>query len=205
VSAAKITVYGVTRSRTLRVLWMLEELGLPYEHVKTNFATGDTRSPEYLAINPNGHVPALRDGDTTLCESMAINLYLARKYDKGLWPRTVEDEGRTFQWSLWVMTEAEEPLLTALFQRRLLPEGQRDAAKADDAIRRFAKPLGVLDRALAGREYLLGSGFSVADLNVASVLAWTGLAQIDLSAAPRAQAWLTRCFARPAFERAQRA
>src|SRR5262249_42043568 len=105
VSAAKITVYGVTRSRTLRVLWMLEELGLPYEHVKTNFATGDTRSPEYLAINPNGHVPALRDGDTTLCESMAINLYLARKYDKGLWPRTVEDEGRTFQWSLWVMTE----------------------------------------------------------------------------------------------------
>lgn len=202
--SASITVYGIPRSRTMRVLWMLEELALPYENVKTNFATGDTRAPEYLAINPNGHIPALRDGDVTLCESMAINLYLARKYDKGLWPKNVGDEGRTFQWSLWVMTEAEEPLLTALFHRRLLPEGQRDGAKADDAVRRFAKPLGVLEGALAGREVLVGDAFSVADLNVASVLSWANLAQLDLSTAPRVQAWLGRCFARPAFARAQR-
>src|SRR5262249_48326263 len=113
--------------------------------------------------------------------------------------------GRTFQWSLWVMTEAEEPLLTALSHRRLLPEGQRDAAKADDAVRRFGKPLAVLESALAGREYLVGAGFSVADLNVASLLSSASLARLDLSAAPRVQAWLGRCLARPAFERARRA
>ena len=87
-----IKVYGVPRSRALRALWMCEELGLEYENVKTNFATGDTRKPEFLRINPNGHIPALQDGSLTLWESMAINLYLARKYDKGLWPESVDDE-----------------------------------------------------------------------------------------------------------------
>ncbi|HXJ37352.1 MAG TPA: glutathione S-transferase family protein [Candidatus Eisenbacteria bacterium] len=198
-----ITVYGVPRSRTMRSLWMLEELGVPYENVKTNFATGDTRKPDYLKVNPNGHVPALRDGDTVLFESLAINLYLARKYDKGLWPKSVEDEGRTFQWSVWAMTELEEPVLTTLLHRMFFPAAQRDPAKADDAAERARKPLGVLEGALAGREYLLGGGFGVADLNVASVLSWAPLAGIDLAPFPAVQAWLTRCTSRPAFQRVQ--
>jgi glutathione S-transferase len=65
-----ITIYGISASRTLRPLWMLEELGLEYEHVQTNF-TGDNKQPEYLALNPNGHVPTLVDGDTVLWESLA--------------------------------------------------------------------------------------------------------------------------------------
>jgi len=85
-----IKLYGVPQAPAMRALWMLDELGLPYENVKVNFATGDTRKPEYLRINPNGHIPALQDGDLIIWESMAINLYLARKYDKGLWPKTVE-------------------------------------------------------------------------------------------------------------------
>src|SRR3989442_14149767 len=112
-----ITVYGVPGSRARRTLWMLEELGVPYEHVKTNFATGDTRVPDYLKINPNGHIPALRDGEVTLWESMAINLYLARKYDKGFWPKSIADEGHAFKWSVWAMTEAEDPIITALVHR----------------------------------------------------------------------------------------
>ena len=91
-----IKLYGVPRSRALRSLWMLEELGLPYENVKITPAA-DTRTPEFLRINPNGHVPVLQEDGLTLCESMAINLYLARKYDKGLWPKTMDDEGRAFQ------------------------------------------------------------------------------------------------------------
>src|SRR5213593_700068 len=184
-----IKLYGVPQSRAMRALWMLEELGLPYEHVKVNFATGDTRKPEYLRINPNGHIPALQDGDLIIWESMAINLYLARRYDKGLWPKTVEGEGRAFQWSLWAMTELEEPLLTALLHRMFLPEAERDPKKADDAAERFKKPLAVLEGALAGKAYLLGDAFTVADLNVASVMSWAPLAGLDLGGAPNAQAW----------------
>src|SRR6266704_3003775 len=95
-----IKLYGIPRSRAMRPLWMLEELGLPYEQVKVSFVN-DTRKPEFLRLNPNGHIPVLQDGDLVLWESLAINLYLARKYDKGLWPKRVEDEGRAFQWSLW--------------------------------------------------------------------------------------------------------
>jgi glutathione S-transferase len=199
-----ITVYGVPRSRTMRVLWMLEELGVPYENVPTPFAGGGARTPEFLRINPNGHVPALVDGDTTLFESLAINLYLARKYDRGLWPSTIEDEGRTFQWTIWAMTELEEPVITGAIHRTLRPEPERDTAKAIDAAARATKPLGVLASGLAGRSHLLGDAFTVADLNVASVLSLAPLAGIDLAPFPAVQGWLGRCCARPAFRRVSR-
>src|SRR6266508_6003549 len=155
-----IKLYGVPRSRALRSLWMLEELGLPYENVKITPAV-DTRTPEFLRLNPTGHVPVLQDDGLTLCESMAINLYLARKYDKGLWPKTVEDEGQVLQWSVWVMTELEEPIITALRNRVLLPEAQRDAQKAEEAAQRFVGPLKVLDGALAGKTYWVGDACTV--------------------------------------------
>jgi len=194
-----IKLYGVPGSRAMRCLWMLEELGVPYENVKMNFATGDTRQPDYLKINPNGHIPALQDGDLILWESLAINLYLARKYDKGLWPKTVAAEGHAFKWSIWAMTEAEEPVLTVLLNRMFFPEAQRDKAKADDAAQRFQTPLAVLDGQLAGKTYLAGDDFTVADLNVASVLAWAPMAGIDLSKAANVGAWMNRCTGRPAF------
>jgi len=74
-----LKIYGTAMSRASRALWAAEELGLKYEHVPVGFADGGTRKPEYLKINPNGHVPALEDGAVTLCESIAINLYLAEK------------------------------------------------------------------------------------------------------------------------------
>lgn len=200
-----IKVYGVPASRAIRTLWILEELGLPYENVKTNFATGDTRKAEFLRLNPNGHIPVLQDGDLVLWESMAINLYLARKHDQGLWPKRVEDEGRAFQWSVWAMTELEEPVLTTLLHGVVYPEGQRDAKKAEDAAERSKAPLAVLAGALAGRQYLVGDAFTVADLNVAAVLIWAKMARLDLSAVPNVQDWLGRCTARPALARARKA
>jgi glutathione S-transferase len=197
-----IKLYGVAMSRAARSLWMLEELGLGYEHIQTNFTT-DVQKPDYLALNPNGHIPTLVDGDTVIWESMAINLYLARKYDQGLWPTTLEDEGRAFQWSFWVMTEVEEPLLTALMNRMFLPEDQRDPAKVEDALERLQKPLAVLEGELEGKDYLVENRFTVADLNVASVLAWSALAGADLSGYPRVQAWAGRCSSRPAAAKAR--
>ena len=194
-----ITLYGIPASRAFRVLWMLEELGVEYRHVATNFAGGGTRTAEFLKLNPNGHIPVLVDGETVLWESMAINLYLARKYGAGgLWPATVEDEGHALQWSFWVMTEVEAALLAVLLHRRILPEGQRNAALAEESVAKLAGPFGVLDGQLRGRAYLLGAAFSVADLNVASVLGWAALAGIDLSHWPQFAAWFARCSERPA-------
>jgi len=198
-----IVLYGISRSRALRSLWMLEELGLDFEHVRVDFAKGETREPDFLAVNPNGHVPALRDGELVLWESMAINLHLARKYDGGLWPRTPEDQSRAVMWSFWVMTELEPSLQEGLANRFLLPEASRDPGRVRRAEQRCAGPLGVLDGALAGREHLLQGGFGVADLNVASVLSWAKLLAYDLSAFPSAARWLDACLARPAFARAR--
>jgi glutathione S-transferase len=196
-----IRLYGVPLSRAGRSLWMLEELGVPYEIVPTHFANGDTRKPEYLALNPNGHIPTLQDGELVLWESMAINLYLARRYDKGLWPKSTADEGRAYQWSLWSMTELEAPLLAYLLNTIVLPKEQRDPAKAAAALTQLAKPLDVLEGALAGRSVLASDAFSVADLNVASVLSWARMARLDLSKWPRVDAWLGRCLERPAAQR----
>ena len=198
-----IKVYGVPASRTFRTLWMLEELGLPYENIPTHFATGDTRKPEFLAINPNGHSPALVDGDVTIWESMAINLYLAKKYDKGLLPKTLADECHAIKWSFWAMTEVEPHLLTVLMHRLFLPPDQRDAKAADAAIEKLNKPFAVLDAELAERKYLVGDGYSVADVNVASVLSWVSLLKISVEKFPNLKRWLDVCTSRPACKKAR--
>lgn len=197
-----IKVYGVPMSRAMRVLWALEEVGAPYELVPTDFLT-DAHSPEYAKINPNGRIPAIQDGDVTLFESLAINLYLARKYGPTLWPTSPADEGRAYQWTIWAMTELEEPIISALMHRMFLPEAQRDPKKAEEAAARFVKPITVLDGALAGRQWLAGPEFTIADLNVAAVLMVAPMAGFDLGQAPNAAAWLGRCTARPALAKAQ--
>jgi glutathione S-transferase len=195
-----ITVYGITRSRALRCLWMLEELGIPYE--RELVAQADVNRPEYLKVNPNAHIPALKDDGLVLFESLAINLYLADKHGKGLWPKSAEDRGRCYQWSIWAMTELETPALTALRHRALLPEGERNATVAGKAVEDLQKPLGVLEGALGGRPYLLGDAFSVADLNVAAVGNWVERAKVPLEAFPQTAGWMKRCLERPAFKKA---
>jgi glutathione S-transferase len=198
-----IKVYGVSASRTFRTLWMLEELGLPYENIPTHFATGDTRKPEFLAINPNGHIPALVDGDVTMWESMAINLYLAKKYDKGLLPKALADECHAIKWSFWAMTEVEPHLLTVLMNRMFLPPDQRDPKAAEAAIEKLNKPFAVLDAEMAERKYLVGDGYSVADVNVASVLTWVSLLNISVEKFPNLKRWLDVCTSRPACKKAR--
>ena len=197
-------IYGVARSRAARVIWMAKELGLDYEHIKVDFATGETRAPAHLALNPNGHVPVIDDDGFILWESMAINLYLAKKYGAGgLYPSRIEDEARAWQWSFWGMIEVERPVLTALFNRAILPENQRDSGAADAAEKTLAQPFAVLEGVFGGSSYLLGGQFTVADLNVASILAWAHPAQIDFSAFPKLADWLKNCAERPAARAAR--
>ena len=199
-----LKIYGIPRSRAFRILWMAKELGLDYENIPIDMGKGETRTPDFLKINPNGHIPAIDDDGVILWESMAINLYLAKKYSPaGLYPVRLEDEARAWQWSLWGMTEVERPVLTAMFHRALLPEEKRDAALADQCERELAAPLKVLDGAVANRPYLLGEHFSVADLNVASILAWARPARIDFGPFPKAAEWSRRCAERPAARAAR--
>ena len=197
-----IKLYGVPLSRAFRSLWALEEIGVDYENVPVNFVD-DAKKPQYLAINPNGRIPALVDGDLTLFESMAINLYLARKYDGGLQPKSLEDEARAVQWSFWGMTELEPHLLKILLNRVLLPEDQRDSSEAEAGVAALQAPLRVLDGALAERSSLLGDSFTIADLNVASVLSWASFVGLDLSSFPHVKRWFDACLGRPAAGRAR--
>jgi glutathione S-transferase len=198
-----LKIYGVPLSRAYRALWMANELGLDYENVPINFADGSAKTPEYLAVNPNGRIPAIDDNGFKLWESMAINLYLAKKHGSVLLPKAMEGEAETIQWSFWVMTEVEKPALTVLLHRFFLPKNKRDSKLADEAEHQLQKPLSVLDQRLATTGYLIGETFTVADLNVASVLSWVRIGFVALSGFPHVDQWLAGCLKRPAAVRAR--
>jgi glutathione S-transferase len=197
-------LYGITGSRALRSIWALEEVGADYELVRTHFM-GDSKKPEYLAINPNGRVPALVDGDLTLVESMAINLYLAKKYGGTLWPSSEADQALAVQWSFWGITEIEPHIMALLIHRMMLPEDQRNEALAAAGEEDIQRPLKVLETHLGDRDHLLGGEFSIADLNVASVLSMAGMVSLDLAGYPKVTSWLAACTSRPSMERARKA
>ncbi len=191
-----LTIYGAPQSRAARVLWMARELGLKFENIPTS-PRGETRTPDFLKINPNGHVPAIDDDGVILWESLACNLYLLKKHGGPLQPENVADEGRMIQWSFWAMCELEPQTLPLLF-KAIMPERTTDAAVAA-ANERLPDVLKVLDDALAGKDYLLGSSFTAADLNVASVLSFLAMIKYDFKAYPNVAAWSARCLSRPAF------
>lgn len=194
-----LTIYGMPASRAFRTLWAAEELGLAYENVPYSFSGPEIKAPAYLAINPNGTIPAIVDDGLALFESLAINLYLAKKAGK-LWPASIEDEGRTFQWTLWVATEVEPHLGAWFYHTAFLPQEQRKPEVAAEATAKLPKRLAVLEGALADRDYLLGDEFTIADLNVAVVM--YRAPQFGIDAYPRIKAWHARCLARPAAQTA---
>jgi glutathione S-transferase len=197
-----LRIYGVARTRAFRALWIANELGLDYQHIPVEIGEAGARKPEYLAINPNGRLPAIDDGGFTLWESLAITLYLAKKHAAGrLYPTTLEGEAKAWQWSLWSVQEVDRGVnIWSLHAVRLPPE-DRDPQRLAEALKVLDPPFKVLEGALAGRSYLLGDEFTVADLNVAAVI--SRAIDMDLSARPRVGAWLKRCLERPAARAAR--
>jgi glutathione S-transferase len=180
---------------------MLEEVGEPYQLIEKSTRADDLQSAEYLRLNPNARIPTLVDGEVVLWESMAINLYLAQKYAGPMHCAGPEALGVAAQWSFWAVLEMEALLLDLLQHRALLTESARDASYAERDELLLRKPLGILNDALAGRAYLAGNSFTVADLNVASILVWGKMARLDMSAHPKTTRWLDGCLARPAYGR----
>ena len=200
-----LRIYGIAASRAIRALWMAEELGLAYEHVPIHYRDDPDgplgkNNPEFRRANPLGRVPAIDDDGYALWESMAINLYLARKHGKGLWPATVEGEGLAFQWSFFAVTEIDPTINEWARHRIVLPEAERDPKVAAAALEKLQRPLAVVDAALAHRPYLAGGAFTVADLNLAGAL--FRARRMDHAARPNLARWLADCFSRPAAHRA---
>ncbi|MCY1666532.1 glutathione S-transferase family protein [Rhizobium sp. SL86] len=192
-----ITLYGSLHSRANRCAWMLRELDLDFRHEPTNFQDGSTRKAEFLRLNPNGRVPVLDDDGFVLFESLAINLYLAKKFGGPLGPTDLQEEALMMQWSLWVENEVEKPLLLAAANATLFAPDKRSAEERDVALAKLNRPWTVLDNLLAEQPYLTGDRFTVADLNVASVMTLGPIARIDLTAFANLDAWLMRCLDRP--------
>jgi len=198
----KLKIYGVPQSRAARTLWMAQECGVPYEHIQMDFLT-DTKTDAFKAINPNGRVPVIDDDGLIIWESMAINLYLAKKYGGDLAPKNAAEEAHANQWSFWVMTEVEKPLLNAWFARIGMMGMTKDEALAMKYFEELRRPLDVLNAHLAKHEYILGNRFTVADLNVACVLNWASAGRFSLAGWPQVEAWLGKCAARPAAQKAR--
>jgi glutathione S-transferase len=196
-----LRIYGIARTRAFRALWVANEVGLEYEHLPIEIGDAGAGAPQFRAINPNGRLPFIEDNGFVLFESLAITLYLAKKHSNGkLYPGTLEGEARTWQWSMWALNEVDRGVNIWSLHAIRLPVDERDAAKRDEALKVVAAPFRVLDAAVAKQPYLLGDEFTVADLNVAAVI--SRAIEMDLSAVPNLNAWLTRCLARPAGQKA---
>ncbi len=196
-----LRIYGSANSRGIRVLWMAGELGLTYDHKDWLPRSPDTQTPEYRAVNPNARVPTIDDDGFILAESMAINLYLAKKHKSPLYPADPQHEALAWQWSLWETDRLDRQIVDYVRHTAALPAAERKPAVAETAWKAVAPAFDVLETALSKSAWLAGPAFSVADLNVASAL-YRALT-MDLARWPHLNAWLRRCWERPAAIKAR--
>lgn len=207
-----LTIYGVYRSRASRNYWLAEELGLPYTSVPViqayrladpNAADApvNTQSPEFLAVNPTGLIPCIDDSGFVMTESLAINLYLARKRGGALAGQTIAEDAEMMQWTMWAATEVEPHSVKIVMLKDARDieseEGRRTIQAANKALKRgFAR----LDAQLAATGWVVGKRFTVADLNLAEIFRYA-MSQTELfDAAPNVKDWLARCQSRPGFK-----
>jgi glutathione S-transferase len=207
-----LKIYGVYRSRATRPLWLAEEMNLSVETVPViqayrlaePMAAGaqiNTLSPEFLAVNPMGSIPSMDDDGFVLHESLAITLYLARKYGGELGPKDIAEEGSMIQWSLFAATSIETP---ALKISATLSGGKADTdegkAEIEVAARTLKRPFDVLEKHLSANSHMVGGRFTVADINVAEVVRYAQGHAPLFDSRPALKAWIEACQARPGFK-----
>ena len=199
---SKLKIYGMSGSRAIRSLWAIEETGQEYEQIPVTFKE-DSKTDEYLAINPNGKIPSLVDGEVTLFESMAINLYLAKNYAQALYPQDPATEALTFQWSVWGISEIEPLQMPIVVQKFFMPEEKRNEKIISSSQKQLLRPLKTLDDHLNGRDWLIGDAFSIADLNLSAVMLLLQMIEYDYSSFSEVSRWASACYERPALARAR--
>ena len=206
-----LTIYGVYRSRASRNIWLANELGLAFKHVPViqayrladAHAKGvqiNTKSPEFLAVNPNGQIPSIDDDGVVMHQSLGINLYLAKKHGGPLAPASITEDGLMTMWTLWAAADVEPHSIQVLYHRVGKPPAERDEKIAVAAIEALRAHFGVLNAALAKTGFVVGNRFTVADINVAEVIRYAMPATELFAGAPHVKTWLEKCHARPAFK-----
>ncbi len=199
-----LTFYYAPMTSATRVHWALEELGVPYEKVKLDLAAGDQKKPEYLAMNPNGKVPLLVVDGVPVFESLAILVYLGETYgvEKGLFPAPGVARAEALKWMAWANVSLGDAIMRTIRNvGERFPAEQRNAAAGEQAKKDLLELWGMVDRALEGKEYLVGKAFSFVDLAVGGFVMITARFGVDLGAYKNVQAWSARCNARPALGR----
>ncbi len=191
----KLYEFGPTRS--IRVRWTLQELGVPFEATTINLIAGENRTPEFLKLNPAGKLPVLVDGDVTLSESVAIVTYLGEKYpDKGLVPRELKQRAELNRWLMFAATELEQPLWRISKNTALYPEDKRQPSDVIRAREDFAPMAAVLEEHMKGREFILGNTATIVDFVTAYTLDWANEFQM-LEGLPRLKDYMNKMYARP--------
>lgn len=207
-----LTLYGVSRSRASRNLWLLHELGMPFRQVPVIQANRladpaaadaplNTRSPAFLKINPNGRVPALEDDGLVMCESLAMNLYIAKKAGGPLAPSGLAEDALMTMWAIWAATELEPHAVQIMYHRAMKPPAERDPKIVDAAIATLRAPFDVLEAALRASPHLVGGRFTVADINTAEIVRYATFSPELMDTHPKVKAWLAACHAREAFKK----
>jgi glutathione S-transferase len=196
--SAMIKLYWSPRSRSFSAIWLLEESGLPYERVLTDISTGAQKAPEYLAINPMGKVPGLKDGDAALGEAAAICAYIADRYpETNLAPDITDPQrARYLQW-LFFSPSCIEPAIIQIFTKLEVPPSTAAWGSA-------TQTFDVLDTALQKGPWILGEKFSAADITIGAGLHFAVRRFKMLPSRPSFDGYLDRCEARPAFQRADK-
>jgi glutathione S-transferase len=198
-----LVFYYSPMSSATPVQWSFEELGVPHEKVLIDLQAGDQRKPEFLAINPNGKVPTIVHDGTPIFESAAIQIYLGETFgvEKGLFPAPGPKRGEAMKWIVWANVAAGEAL-SRLFRNTSdrVPAEQRNPKAAEVARADLGGLLRMLDDALKGKEYLLGT-FSLVDVHLSSWIDYVGMTGVDLKPHAAMGAWLARCCERPAYKK----
>ncbi|AMO23069.1 glutathione S-transferase family protein [Ramlibacter solisilvae] len=205
-----VELYSWPRSSGTRISWALEELGIPYRYVELDPKKQEHLAPAYLAIHPQGKVPALVDGEQKFFESVAILLHLGTKYgvDKGLWPPGGGPaRADAVSWTVWSGAELGTHMLETMYHGMDTPVSfqaqDRSAAAAAYHRAQLARCVAALEARLADRDWLLGAEFSLADLAAGGTLAFGVMCGLPLDGSPRTAAWVARCSSRPARQRAR--
>ena len=194
-----VTVYGMKASgNCFKVQLVLEQTGRPYRWVEVNSAAGETRSPEYLAKNPNGKVPMLELADgRVLAESNAILCFLAE--GSPLWPSDSWQRAQALQWMCFEQYSHEPCIAVARFIMGWLPEDSPRRSELPRLRERGYQALDVMEKQLAGQDFFVDSGYCVADIALYAYTHEAHRGGFDLAAYPTIRAWLARVEATPGF------
>jgi glutathione S-transferase len=198
-----LTFYCAPMSSAVVTEMVLEELGVPYERVTLDIQKGDTKKPEFLAVNPNGKVPCIVHDGTAIWESVALTIYLGETFgvERSLFPAPGPRRGEAMKWIVWNNVTLGDAL--GRFTRNntnWFPDDQKNAKAGEVARQDIAECLRILDVSLAGKQYLAGD-YTLADTHLAVFLAWLRHLKIDFTPFANVEAWSERCRARPVYQK----